>query len=209
MPILALDGGAHSFIQGLQVYHGSNLLEYVDQYNTLYQLLIDQGLNPAEAGRTVAEGRSDGLEYAYHQNNKHVTKIGTTGTHTFGNNFLRSGNSSGGTRRQGLYARSGQVVSPIGMQAGALSHETTGHAEPIDVSSRSTFTCNEVAGRAGGSLVAVPIAKGASKTHTFCIPLVSGVVVAQMAKYLPVGALAADLRLELDLAPFEQALHMA
>ena len=42
-------------------------------------------------------------------------------------------------------------------------------------------------------------------TYTFCIPLMSGILGPQMGKYIPVGGLAADLKLDLGIAPFEQA----
>lgn len=46
----------------------------------------------------------------------------------------------------------------------------------------------------------------ATFTYTFCIPLVSGVLGVQQGKYLPMGALAADLQLHLGIGNFEQAV---
>jgi hypothetical protein len=43
------------------------------------------------------------------------------------------------------------------------------------------------------------------RAFTFCMPIVSGIVDTGMPKYIPVGILNIDLRLELGLGPWEQA----
>jgi hypothetical protein len=175
-PILKLDGGAHSFFKSLQVFHGSNLLEYIDQYNSLYQLLSDQGQFRDEDTRTIAEGRGF--------TSKGVTEIQSP--------------------------RDGIIVSPWVINTDTAFTGTTATYAPVtsgnpvdDLTFLKTATSIDravYAVRGDGTGTSYT-----SKVFTFCIPIVSGIVGAQMPRYLPVGALAADVRLEFDLASFDQA----
>ena len=45
---LRLDGGIFSVLDRLQVFHGSNLLEDIQQYGALYSLLLDTTLSGDE-----------------------------------------------------------------------------------------------------------------------------------------------------------------
>lgn len=218
-PILALDGGAHSFIQNLRVIQGGAPAEEIQGYNTLYQLLLDQGLNPAELGRTVSEGRSDGLEYSAASNGRNWIKHETSAVSLNSASdtspktvFVHNPNASDATahalRRQYMTQRSGQVISPVGLAAGALIHDARFTPEVItaEVPNYAEQKYLLDAKTSQNQRLVTILQKGATRTYTFCIPLVSGVVGAQMSKYLPVGALASDVRLELDLAAWEHAM---
>jgi hypothetical protein len=57
VPIIALDGGAHSLFTSLEVRHGFNALEQIHEYTALYQLLMDQG-EDVDGSRVYKGGRS-------------------------------------------------------------------------------------------------------------------------------------------------------
>ena len=56
--VLALDGGAHALFNSLEVYHGTNLLEQIREYNALYQLMLDTSTNDTDGAShySVSDG---------------------------------------------------------------------------------------------------------------------------------------------------------
>lgn len=186
-PVLALDGGAHSLFQNLEVYHGSNLLEQIREYNSLYQLLFDMGETSSGRanGRTVAEG--------VRTHDKQVT----------GDQLVSNSGSADG--------RLGSIVSGACFSESLESMDQDPYypdfipvayvAKP-DQLSRAYKTLNEdnFKGTVG------VLNNNQTITTSYCHPLLSGIVGGQQSKYLPVGGLATDLRLELTVAPFTHAL---
>lgn len=175
MPILSLDGGAHALFRSLQVYHGSNLIEHIDQYNVLHTLLTDQGCSSADYGRSVAEGYADGDMKTLPGNYRHRYDD-----------------------------RGGKIVSPIKLDP-TQSTVTYGLVDVTNNTGNDELAIQLL--NAGDDTNTISVSKSETTvTHTFCIPLASGVLGAQMSKYLPIGALAADIRLELELEDFDQAM---
>eukprot|EP00873_Tetraselmis_striata_P039052 jgi/Tetstr1/459316/TSEL_004711.t1 len=254
MPVYALDGGAHALSRSLDVYHGSNLLEHIDNYNALYQLLADQGFTHSDIGRSAAEGISNGEEYGLPYNESTVTGEGTLGAGAsiqagtafstnvitsdllpdgakqtaFAaavNNAITSATTSGsvnltdgsltylsgdrGTVAKTRFCRAGQIISNVGYRAGCLAPRETAEGRVlIDKVSENDeeFMMTAPLQNTNTNYLLSVTDKDSVRTFTFCIPILSGVIGAQMPKYLPVGNLAADVRMELTLADFNQAL---
>lgn len=268
-PVIALDGGAHALFDSLEVYHGSNLLEQVREYNALYQLMLDMGEIPssAMAGRSVAEGTIAHGGYTLepfgtqshcdsrHRNGTIVSPVmlsdsvqgsrprkmyetdasGTADprvTHYTGSGLdydyvKKAGTGTAATDAKvqaGTTALAGHGVEfSLNSSTDALLHASQWIERPQDrVFTKLDATGGEVDLNLGVSgvtvlfnrdndiprtTVYVPKGKSrkSSQTFTFCIPLMSGVLGMQMGKYLPVGALAQDLRLELGISNFTQA----
>jgi len=190
VPIIALDGGAHALFTSLEVSHGSNVLEQIREYNALYQLLMDQGedFDGYKGGRTLAEG---------------VSPI------------------------SGHYERGGVVVTDVQLPHAAFHKIVTAqngvvgpfyvrpeYTVDISNSSKTKSTNLNTAIVAGEQdrlahvkgVVSLPnFEKPRRRTFTFCMPIVSGILGTGMPKYVPVGILNSDLRLEFGLGPWEQA----
>ena len=242
IPVLALDGGAHSLFQHLEVYHGSNLLEQIREYNNVHQLMLDSGeiTDGANNGRSVSEGLC--VDGVYCNGEKTVAPL-------YGSACGRNGviispvtlpyNAHGPVETQALNKTALTWPSsnpPLGVTAGdTLTAETaigsmytgkTGVTNQTDISINATtgiFTYTDssytkttvdtheklsyhsTTDRDVSNKVIVST-DTTKRTFTFCIPLISGIVGAQMPKYIPVGSLAQDLRLELGIANMEQAM---
>jgi len=126
--VLTLSGsGAWVFIQRLDVYHGSNLLESINEYGRLHQALYDMGMNMGDKD--------------------------TAGTFE------------------------GSIVQT--------------YTTPATFAGSTIYSLDEP------NRIGVNIASGADET--FYIPLVSGVVGQLVDKYIPLGEMSADLRLEFTL----------
>lgn len=175
IPLLALDGGAHCFFSNLETYHGSNLLEQIREYNTLYQMMTDIGedVDHLAFSRNVAEGSAD--------KNSSIYAGGKLPT-AFNNRLMDLGQVISGFHGQ------------LDPESETISCHTVSSPEGLPF---GTATTPRVLFKHDGTV---------KTRHTFCIPIMSGIVGAQMSKYIPVGALATDLRVEWTLAPFEQAL---
>lgn len=191
-PILALDGGAHALFNSLELYHGTNLLEQIREYNTLYQTLLDVGADMpgVKYGMSVGQGCFEGKV--------RMGKILTPVAFSSGQeNDLFQHNRTGG--RYKTTVSGGKVTAvqfesvPATKMSGVDMSTLQAQAEILEHSA--------VAGDRHATFL-----PKTTVSHTFCIPLVSGIVGGQMGKYIPVGALAADLRLELGLADFNQSL---
>lgn len=256
LPILALDGGAHAFFNSLEVYHGSNLLEQIREYNTLYQILQDSGEMPdcTVNGRSVTEGTqaknvygtvvedairggrlitpciigteklpmvtgadkylSDsgqaGTNRSYNDTGYHcvavpdyddlfLTGAGMAGLLSTTNGNIEAGTFSGTTATAITVPATGLVSAADGQPV--TGSATIGANTSIQLSLTSTNGVTITRATRGAILAD----NSHIVTYTFAIPLVSGILGVQMGKYIPVGSLAADIRLELGLAPFEQA----
>jgi hypothetical protein len=231
-PLLALDGGAHAFFQTLEVYHGSNMLEQIREYNTLYQLLIDNGETASNMsyGRSVADGVARDKDYY----------PSTALFYQAAEVRAKGGNESGGIIKALNPARSrieentvrptrdreGKIVSEFWIRDRRLL-DLDWNMTKSDASTPTpigdALTTGDAAATVNGKPIMVDAieiddlpfqgAEGAYSsssngiTHTFCIPLVSGIIGAQMPKYLPTGAMATDLRVELTLAKYENAFR--
>ena len=241
LPILALDGGAHAFFNSLEVYHGSNLLEQIREYNTLYQILQDSGELPdcIVNGRSVTEGAQTKNVYGTVvedaiRGGRMITPciIGTpkipivtgtdrymTGTDTAGTDYTRGYNSYGYPcidvpNYEDLFLTGAGLtgltnIPVVGASTGTASISapsgltvTAGENQDGNIDGTVSLTglnnTYSMASRAA-------ILRSGTVVYTFAIPIVSGIIGAQMGKYIPVGSLASDLRVELGLAPFEQA----
>ena len=201
VPIIALDGGAHALFTALEVSHGSNVLEQIREYNALYQLLMDQGEDPdgVQNGRSLAEG---------------TTPIGYPINHGMDK------------------ARNGIVLTDVTIPDGdSYAHTTTltniagtYYIRPVFDKDISHSSLKGVSRNLNNSILVGEQFRQANKfttssgtvqmpnwdaprrrVFTFCMPIVSGVVGTGMPKYLPVGILNSDLRLEFSLGPWEQA----
>ena len=193
IPILGLDGGAHSFIHSLEVYHGTNMLEQIREYNSLYQLLLDQGMS-AGAGmmaRSIAEGHGHPDVY-------------TTGRtqHRVGGLLTPFFTEKRVTRNGKVDDLFGVTASTAGKAAADIYDNVKG---PVVITKSPEAAAVEASGNKVGSGTHGALCTN-EVVYTFCLPLVSGVVGAQMAKYLPIGSMISDLRLELEVAPFSQAV---
>lgn len=220
LPIFALDGGAHSFIRGLQVYHGSNLLENIDQYNALYQLLIDQGFQPGDLGRTITEGITSPSLYTESELRKTYKATSTVANSTAAPELEVEVDLAGPSAKTNImHRRLGQIITPIGIKSGAFKRQAAkveGGVEVVDYDKSIAYSMMGATSfkPSAGLTVATTYKgwnnrirvnkKGSQAIYTFCIPILSGILGGGMSKYLPVGALAADVRLELDLADFAQ-----
>lgn len=214
IPILQLDGGAHALFNNLEVFHGSNLLEQIREYSALYQLMSDTGENMDGnmSGRSVAEGFSP--NYTVSEANFSVTPVINNCLYRNGatvspvalphaptelriDDFASTGNTHKGYGYSGLYTH---AIDLEGAHTPTWN-ENQGLVKYND--SPELCRLNQIRAAQAGTIYAAK--NKSSQTFTFCIPLISGVVGAQMSKYLPVGALASDLRLELGLNVFANA----
>ena len=205
LPIMGFDGGAHSLIHSLEVYHGTNMLEQIREYNTLYTLLTDMGetTNNNSQSRSISEGRgSDGK-----------------------GDIITPFACSASVLDDSLSARSGSLNVRSQVKPRVISWAETGYEG--DEFKKSVFSTNSIdkfkanapffslpstvdgdAAATQNTIIGMVLTGEHTITKTYCIPIVSGIVGAQMGQYLPVGSLAADLRLELGLANFDQAFVM-
>lgn len=211
-PILALDGGAHSLFESLEVYHGSNLLEQIREYNCVYQTLMDVGEDSTSTshGRTVSEGMNPPMlgtdpNLPTNPDTERSGKIISPARMPKNYGFVEytQQDSAGAvvtTNTPAHYANAEgyvPVTYPMVIDGSSVEHMDTDLA-------RNNFPENGDV--QAGAYKGASLASGVEIRNTFCIPLVSGVVGVQQGKYIPVGALAADLRLELGLAPWEQGI---
>tara|TARA_R100000482_G_scaffold4609_1_gene1592 strand:- start:622 stop:1956 length:1335 start_codon:yes stop_codon:yes gene_type:complete len=63
---LTVDNSVHSLIQRLTIYHGSNLIEDINDYGVIASMLYDLQVDGAELGRTgaITSGGQDGQTFA-------------------------------------------------------------------------------------------------------------------------------------------------
>jgi hypothetical protein len=202
LPIVGFDGGAHSLFSSLEVYHGTNLLEQIREYNALYSLLTDMGetsTNNAQS-RTISEGRAmDG-------NGDIITPFACSSSLLDEANSFREGT---------LNVLSSYPVALLtpdefkpSVEKSVFSVQTpdqfNANASYFSLSHSATADAADD----GNTHIGMVLRGDHKIVKSYCIPLVSGIVGAQMGQYLPVGSLAADLRLELGLANFDQAFVM-
>ncbi|AET84770.1 hypothetical protein TVWG_00005 [Tetraselmis viridis virus N1] len=206
LPIIALDGGAHSFFHSLEVYNGSNLLEQIREYNTVYQILHDSGEIPdcSANGRSVAEGMQ--TQYV----NGTVTTDDYRGGRLITPCVIGGENTGHHLSGNDLYVNSTTAAANItdgdsltkDYEATAIKTRLVPDYDDLFTVGASLASGQYSATNHGAALLAD---KTKVVTYTFAIPIVSGILGVQMGKYIPVGALAADIRMELGLAPFTQA----
>lgn len=205
VPVLALDGGAHSLFEALEVYHGSNLLEQIREYPALYQLLLDTGevTDGAAHARSISEGLQCRSEYFVSKENlrgspsdcplrngkmvspivlanelkpAQLTNIDTTpAANTVG--LVITGREYSDGRQS--YKKKANGTTPWWNIIADTDNINTVDHETFDTVEDARI--NASAQKSDGETTAIP--SGAQTiTHTFCIPLVSGVVGAQMGK---------------------------
>lgn len=141
-----LDNSAYSFIQRMDIYHSSNLLETVNEYGQLANFLIDTSLTQSD-------------------------KAGLSPL--FGTNFSQT------------------ILSP-----GASA-----------TTAATAFVTNQIPGDRSGQSCAAKTDINTAIPYTFSLPLLSGVVGVNASKMLPVGKMAAPLRVELYLAAKDDAIY--
>lgn len=246
--VLALDGGAHSLFNSLEVYHGTNLLEQIREYGALYQLMLDTSTDSVDSAShfNVSDGMMGKAQGGYRRKGQLVTPIAATHVHRdaeFAPNIYRH-NAISATGLNSPQTVSGTTSSGQPL-ASFTGKDTTG--ADVTITSLEVPQTVQLNGDVSSTVADVPFAYreklhklhhvkdlyaasavsahlrgaehhhkdahydhgaavvGETVTYTFCIPLMSGLLGPQMGKYIPVGALAADLRMELGLAAFEQA----
>lgn len=258
--VLALDGGAHSLFSSLEVYHGTNLLEQIREYSTIYQLMLDTAVGSTELNSHYSVG--DGMCGTDATPNGRKGKIITP---VYANDITRdvviNKYKPSISAQLPKISTAGLVTSEIPAQdivyESGIAHEyayedkhysmhpvyspyegsNIANLSPTPrlvvqngatiIPAVSAVTQVNYVAPAGTTAATYPVPAqiaggeknvyadmhipcggfigGHTQTYTFCIPIMSGILGPQMGKYIPVGSLAADLRLELGLAPFEQA----
>ena len=218
IPIIALDGGAHALFTHLEVSHGSNVLEQIREYNALYQLLMDQGedFDGYKGGRSLAEGTTP--TEMYQRGNLSSARSGIVVTDvqlpdSSMGTYLTTDNTIAGP----YYIR--QEYTLDGAEKAFVNSTNLNTARLIGEQARSSLTAFKDATIVNDSGINYGFSKGQSagvvslpnfdkprrRTFTFCMPIISGVLGSGMPKYVPVGILNSDLRLEIGLGPWEQA----
>lgn len=251
VPVLALDGGAHSLFQSLELYHGTNLLEQIREYNNLYNAMLDmQEVSDGIGVRSVSEGTARGpwgrgnivspvsipenIGWSqYHRTKAFSPNFPEARTNAINGDFnghpqVTNVKDTSETASSHSWKNVTTPVSPYGYGnddrfAKLVKNEPDTSADPTlnteaeyagvrkfpakvwwGDSIRSYETAcatSELSGGEGiGAVVDRPV------TFTFCIPIMSGVIGGSMGKYIPVGALNSDLRLEMLIAPFADAV---
>lgn len=222
--VLALDGGAHALFNSLEIYHGTNLLEQIREYSAINQLLMDTGIaeNELTSHYTVADGMASNdtrkgvviTPVAV----KHVNKDTAFLDAKFGKRLAAYYHINGGTdRKWESQIIDVQILPPTPYEEQivklltctslrtAISTANLSFKNRDMVKTQAGFPPSPVTVHDGVQLATGGLVIGKKVSYTFCIPIMSGILGPQQSKYIPVGALAADLRLELGLAPFEQA----
>ena len=227
--VLSLDGGAHALFNSLEIYHEINLLEQIREYNTLYQLMQDTGVAQPELDAHFSI--SDGM--AGNENTRHgkivtpicalnVIKDVQLSKPTFAAR-IHTHDISASTSppvvatsvyyehiqvaadKEHVYEEITYLLNRCGnlYQATSIASLWNNENKITEDSVNSATATNEfefTRYNQGG------VVYDQTQTYTFSIPLMSGILDPQMSKYIPVGSLAADLRLELGISPFELAL---
>lgn len=197
-PVVVLDGGAHALFQSLELYHGTNLLEQVREYNNLYGLMMD--MQESSTGAHV-RGVSEGTR-------KLITPIALTDEQLIRHKRYAKPTDIEGSavlQRQSAKTEEG-VLSLYGIRPKSVTADNLFTIEQEVVRSASTMAeATQVTNMFPDIIGAVFGAKAV--TYSFAIPIMSGVIGGGMGKYIPVGALQSDLRLELGIAPWAQALR--
>lgn len=204
-PLLYLEGGAHGLIQHLELYHGTNLLEQIREYGNLYQLHLDKTevLDGVVHSRHVTEGTGGMIitpvavpaeVIHYHRMRTHQHNDAN------GENIFEphDGNATAGDRN---------VVAGYGYGFKPKANEGTAEFKPRCVPVNSMVEARAITAADSNMHNTCGIVFDKKHTYTFAIPLMSGIVGGGMGKYIPVGALQSDLRLELGLATFNQAFR--
>lgn len=238
-PILKLDGGAHALIQHLELYHGTNLLEQIREYNNLYQLHLDKDevTDGIAYNRNVSEGTGnftvtpivvpqDALSMCYsktatHQSGGVSVPVHQTGT---GANLTTAIAPAYGF---GWYPVSKdeppkRFVHKVRNTEGTADEDATTAAISFSISEPYTAAFKPVVRPVDSLDKAWSITNGGALssptpeygmvvnqtvTYTFAIPIMSGIIGGGMGKYIPVGALQSDLRLEIGLSSWSQAFR--
>lgn len=174
-PVLALDGGAHAVFQNLEVYHGSNLLEQIREYNALYQLLFDMGETSAGRanGRTVAEGI------------KTLAGAHFTGDQTVSNSGVNDGRI--GNIVSGACLTNVSDINPAEIDYFPVSYVS----KPEQLSRGYTLLPSDAQGKAVTSLNT----SDTKVVTSYCHPIVSGILGAQQSKVCNVLCIVSESRI--------------
>lgn len=197
-PVVVLDGGAHALFQSLELYHGTNLLEQVREYNNLYGLMMD--MQESTTGANV-RGVSEGTH-------KLITPIALTDEQLMRHKRYAKPTKVEGdavVQRQSAKTDAG-VLSLYGIKPKSVTVDNLFTIEEEPVRSASTMAEATQVTNMFPDIIGVVVSAKAV-TYSFAIPIMSGVIGGGMGKYIPVGALQSDLRLELGIAPWAQALR--
>lgn len=206
-PLLYLEGGAHGLIQHLELYHGTNLLEQIREYGNLYQLHLDKTevLDGVLHSRHVTEGTGGMIitpialpteVINYHRMRTHQHNPAGTGADAENIFEPHDGNTLSTSRLP---------VAGYGYGFRPGTNGGTAQFKPRCVPVNNMVEARAITAADSGVHGTCGIVFDKKHTYTFAIPLMSGIVGGGMGKYIPVGALQSDLRLELGLATFNQA----
>lgn len=202
-PVLCLDGGASSLIQHLELYHGTNLLEQIREYNAMYQLVADMTNSAESCSRhlSVSDGGSGADVISGERYGAIITPISHTNIAPISARrteyYLKPTGQGENTKWDANITSGGSVYSKYETKVVPFSS-----SYEVEMFGRHAYKSSDDEDPKTETGIATD-----TVTHTFCIPIMSGIIGPQQGKYIPVGALAADLRLELGLAPFKQAFR--
>lgn len=200
-PVLELDGGAHAFIQSLELYHGTNLLEQIREYNNLYSVMLDMQENETgDRVRNVSEGTSKVITPIILTDEAKVRRNRI-------NNAIHATVDGVTVQRRTAQSKADDALLPV--YGDVPVHDDNTRLDSIFredvIPVPGLMEAHQVTTVAVASFGSVEVGKVV--TYTFAIPIMSGVIGGGMGKYIPVGALQSDLRLEIGLAPWAQALR--
>ncbi len=196
--VIALDGTVASLIHRLEIYHGSNLLETIDNYNVLHTLLTDLTVDNTTRGGVM--GALMGSD--------------ETPTGTFGN----PGSFTPGTPGSAvtvLNTATEPAATDVASSAGLISVNTavTEIADyltnnVVDKTVSSNFRKGVTVSNSGDDADVGFDQSNAAAFTTFCLPIaLSALLSPASKKYLPLFAMQADsLRLQLTLEDPAKAL---
>ena len=184
------------------------MLEQIREYNNLYQLMLDSG-ELVENTRSVSEGcdsRLSAYDVSYEFYNHDPKRHGAIVTPVALSSKLH-GPRSRTDDNSVAYYESGKTVTTSAVSASVGTNMTVAEVAVTNnvQGATDTATLENIRANTAGEHSVMLTQSGATVTYTFCIPIMSGVVGTLMPKYLPVGALANDLRIELGIANFGQA----
>jgi len=183
------DGSGACVLNRLDAFHGSNLLETIQQYNAVYNYILDVQTNAASRiGMSAAYGFNTNLTGGlYITESQSSSTTATTIIITAANSAIQPGQIVVGTNippNTTVISVSGTTITTSGgMTVATLTQDVEFYSSgsPLSVV------------RAGSTLAA------SGGSQTICMPVMSGVIGMYSEKALPIGLLVDDIRLEFSL----------
>lgn len=201
---IRLDGNASAILHRLEIYHGSNLLETIDNYNVLHTLLTDLTVdNTTRGGVMGALMGTDETGQTLGDFPGEDDLVGLSDTAASGSTendyvVITSSHSSLGTGTADLATKS--RTDEIAVQVDAITSYLKTAVSNKDVV--TNFRTGQDIGAALGTNSAHTFdTPDAAEYKTFCLPIaLSALLSPASKKYLPLFAMQADsLRLQLTL----------